>query len=68
MIAKIILRRLGFLFLTLLLTSVLIFAATQFLPGDIARVILGREAGDEAVSFLPRLQYFCWPQRCTHNI
>ena len=52
MMARLIVRRLGFLLLTLLLTSALIFAATQFLPGDIARVILGREAGDEAVAAL----------------
>lgn len=63
------LRRIGFLFLTLLLTSLLIFAATQFLPGDVARVILGREAGAEAVEALreelglnrsPVLQYLGW--------
>ncbi len=50
--AKFILRRMGFLVLTLLLTSMLIFAATQLLPGDVARVILGREAGDQAVAAL----------------
>lgn len=49
---RLLLRRLGFLGLTLLLTSVLIFSATQFLPGDVARVILGREAGEEAVAAL----------------
>ena len=45
-------RRLGFLLLTLLLTSVLVFAIVQVLPGDMARVILGREASDEAVTAL----------------
>lgn len=40
------LRRLGFLVLILLLTSLIIFAITQLLPGDVARVILGREAGE----------------------
>lgn len=44
--AKYILRRLAFLLLTLVLTSLLIFTVTQFLPGDVARVILGREAGE----------------------
>lgn len=39
-----ILRRLGFLALTLLLTSIVIFLVTQLLPGDVARIILGREA------------------------
>lgn len=40
-----ILRRLSFLLLTLLVTSLLIFIITQLLPGDVARVVLGREAG-----------------------
>lgn len=44
-----ILRRLGFLVLTLLITSMIIFAVTRLLPGDVARVILGREAGEEAL-------------------
>jgi peptide/nickel transport system permease protein len=47
-----IIRRLGLLVLTLLLTSIIIFAITQFLPGDIAKVILGREAGEEALQSL----------------
>ncbi|MFN2138273.1 MAG: ABC transporter permease, partial [Candidatus Promineifilaceae bacterium] len=42
-----ILRRLLFLIVTLLITSLIVFAATQFLPGDVARVVLGREAGPE---------------------
>lgn len=46
------LRRLGFLLLTLLLTSLIIFTITQLLPGDIARVILGREAGEAALEAL----------------
>ena len=44
-----ILRRLAFLLLTLLLTSILIFIITQMLPGDICRVILGREVGEGAL-------------------
>jgi len=47
-----ILRRLGLLLLTILLTSMIIFAVTQLLPGDIARVILGREAGEQALETL----------------
>ncbi|MEX2536680.1 MAG: ABC transporter permease [Trueperaceae bacterium] len=46
------LRRLGFLLLTLLLTSLTIFVITQFLPGDVARIILGREAGEAALENL----------------
>jgi len=45
-------RRLAFLLLTLLLTSLIVFAITQLLPGDVARVILGREAGENALQQL----------------
>lgn len=44
------LRRFGFLLLTLLVTSLIVFAVTQFLPGDVCRIILGREAGAEALA------------------
>lgn len=63
------LRRLGFLLLTLLLTSLIVFAVTQLLPGDVARIILGREAGDAALEALRQelglndpapLQYLRW--------
>jgi peptide/nickel transport system permease protein len=40
------------LLLTALLTSIIIFLVTQWLPGDVARVILGREAGEEALAEL----------------
>jgi len=49
---RIFFRRVGFLVLTILLTSVIVFAITQLLPGDIARVILGREAGEAAIQGL----------------
>lgn len=42
-------RRIGFLLLTLLLTSLIVFVVTQYVPGDVARVVLGREAGEEAL-------------------
>jgi peptide/nickel transport system permease protein len=42
-------RRLGFLLLTLLLTSLLIFIIIQYLPGDVCRNIMGREAGESAL-------------------
>lgn len=42
-------RRFGFLLLTVLLTSLLIFLVTQWLPGDVCRIILGREAGQGAI-------------------
>lgn len=44
-----VLRRLAFLALTLLITSLLIFVITQLLPGDVCRVILGREVGEGAL-------------------
>ena len=47
-----ILRRIGFLALTFILTLLIIFTVTQFLPGDVARVILGREAGEAQVQAL----------------
>ena len=45
-----ILRRLIFLVGTLIVTSIIIFALTQFLPGDVARLILGRDASQEALA------------------
>src|SRR5258708_28674820 len=43
-------RRLAFVVLTVLITSMIIFAIAQLLPGDVARVMLGREASPEAVA------------------
>ncbi|UCD97615.1 MAG: ABC transporter permease [Chloroflexota bacterium] len=64
-----ILRRLAFLFLTVILTSLMVFLVTQWLPGDVCRIILGREAGQAAIENcqlelgldqpLP-VQYFRW--------
>ena len=47
-----VLRRLGFLLLTLALTSILVFGAMQLVPGDVARIVLGRAASPEAVAEL----------------
>jgi peptide/nickel transport system permease protein len=47
--SRFILRRLIFLTLTVLLTSLLVFLVTQWLPGDVCRIILGREAGQGAI-------------------
>jgi peptide/nickel transport system permease protein len=47
--SRYILRRLAFLFITILLTSLLVFLVTQWLPGDVCRIILGREAGQGAI-------------------
>ncbi|NLX11061.1 MAG: ABC transporter permease [Chloroflexi bacterium] len=48
--ARFLLRRLLFFLFTLLLTSILVFILTRVLPGDVARVLLGREASPEAVA------------------
>lgn len=45
---KLILIRLGLGVLTLFLVSVVVFLATQALPGDTARAILGKEAANKA--------------------
>lgn len=42
-------RRVGFLVLTILVTSILVFIITQYLPGDVCRILLGREAGGAAL-------------------
>ncbi|HXF63440.1 MAG TPA: ABC transporter permease [Caldilineaceae bacterium] len=63
------LRRLGFLLITLLVTSLIVFLVTQLLPGDVARVILGREASETALAQLREelgldrplpVQYLSW--------
>ncbi len=46
---KLILRRLGLGVLTLFLVSVVVFGATQALPGDPARAILGKQSADKAM-------------------
>jgi len=45
-------RRLGFMALTLLIVSMVIFAVTEMLPGDVAVMILGSEATDETLQVL----------------
>jgi len=66
------LRRIGFIILTLFLASIIIFAATQLLPGDVAQVMLGQFATPEAVANLRAqlglnrpayVQYFDWLRR-----
>ena len=47
-----IIRRLLLGLVTLWITSVIIFAATQALPGDAARSILGRSATPESLATL----------------
>ncbi len=46
--ARFILRRIGFMVLTVFLASVIIFWATEVLPGDVASQVLGRFATQQA--------------------
>jgi len=48
-VTKYVIRRLAFLTITLLFTSLIIFMITQYLPGDPCRIILGREVGEAAL-------------------
>lgn len=45
-------RRILLLLLTLLIASVVVFALTQLLPGDVARLMLGRDAQEAALENL----------------
>jgi len=51
-VTNFLLRRIGFILITLILTSIIIFSITQLLPGDVARVILGRFATEQALDNL----------------
>lgn len=48
--ARYLIRRVLLLAVTLLITSVIIFALTQLLPGDIALLIMGRDASPSAIA------------------
>jgi peptide/nickel transport system permease protein len=50
--AKFIIRRLGFMLLTMLLVSIAIFLISEVAPGDVARHILGQFATPEQVELL----------------
>jgi peptide/nickel transport system permease protein len=51
-VVRFVIRRAAFAVLTLFVVSVLIFAGTQVLPGDAARLILGRSASPQALEAL----------------
>jgi peptide/nickel transport system permease protein len=50
--ATYLLRRLGFIALTMVLASIIIFAVTQMLPGDVAQMVLGQFATETAIENL----------------
>lgn len=67
--ATYLLRRFSFILLTLILASIIIFAVTQLLPGDVAQVVLGQFATETAIENLreelglnrpPHIQYLDW--------
>jgi peptide/nickel transport system permease protein len=74
--ARLILSRLAMALVTLWLLSVIVFAATQLLPGDVANAVLGRDATPEAVASLrqqlgldrPALRQFLdWQSQILHG-
>lgn len=50
--ARFIIRRLGFMLLTMFLVSIVIFLITEVAPGDVARRTLGQFASQESVDLL----------------
>jgi peptide/nickel transport system permease protein len=53
-VLRLVAKRVGLGLLTLLVVSLLIFAGTEILPGDVATAVLGRDATPEAVAALRR--------------
>jgi peptide/nickel transport system permease protein len=50
--AKFIIRRFGFMALTMLIVSIFVFLVSEFAPGDVARHILGQFASEEQVELM----------------
>ena len=48
--ARYVAKRLGLAVITLVLLSMIVFAAAQLLPGDLGRSVLGRDASADAVA------------------
>src|SRR3954467_5236167 len=51
---RLVLQRVSLGFLTIFLVSVLIFAGTEILPGDVATAVLGQSATPDAVEAIRR--------------
>ena len=60
-ILRLVLARLGVAALTLLIVSVVVFGATQMLPGDVAEILLGQAATPEAVAGLRQAMHLDQP-------
>ena len=52
MMLQLVLRRIGVALVTLWVVSVILFAATELLPGDVAEIMLGQEATPQSVKAL----------------
>jgi peptide/nickel transport system permease protein len=48
--ARYVAKRLGLALITLVLLSMIVFATSQLLPGDLGRSVLGRDASEQAVA------------------
>lgn len=68
-VLRLVIGRLGIALITLLIVSLVVFGATQMLPGDVAEILLGQAATPEAVAGLRQamnldqpavLQYLHW--------
>ena len=51
-VVSLVLGRLGLALITILIVSFVVFAATEMLPGDVAQILLGQAATEEAVAGL----------------
>lgn len=69
MMMKMVLRRIGIGFVTLLVVSMLVFVGTSVLPGDVAQIILGQSATPSTLAALRAelgldqpayVRYFSW--------
>ncbi|MCI0634396.1 MAG: ABC transporter permease [Actinobacteria bacterium] len=74
--ARYVAKRLGLALITLVLLSMVVFAASQLLPGDLGRSVLGRDATEEAVDEYNRehgtdrpvvVQYLDWASGAAHG-
>lgn len=61
MMIRMIAARLGIAILTMLIVSLVVFAATEMLPGDVAEIVLGQAATPEAVAGLREAMHLDQP-------
>ncbi len=71
-----VLRRIGFIVLSLFVTSMLVFLLMEIIPGDVAQVMLGQHATEEALAALRTrmgldnpwyVRYFGWLNQTLHG-